>query len=99
SEGTSMDAARQVHLPRLSVLRRLYTREGRAAPQRSHDLHGGCSHGHEFTRENTMINSQNQKVCRTCKQKPDARPRSLKPGEMDEILKRARRGETTYEIS
>jgi hypothetical protein len=46
-----------------------------------------------------MINSQNQKVCRTCKQKPDARPRSLKPGEMDEILKRARRGETTYEIS
>jgi len=46
-----------------------------------------------------MINSMNQKVCITCKGTPDARPRSLKPGEMEAILRRARNGETTNAIS
>jgi hypothetical protein len=49
---------------------------------------GSCPHGHAYTRENTMNTCLNQKLCTTCKQKPDARPRSLKPGEMAEILKR-----------
>ena len=60
---------------------------------------GSCPHGHAYTRENTLITSGNNKMCITCKGKPDARPRFLKPGEMDEILKRARRGDTVNEIS
>jgi hypothetical protein len=60
---------------------------------------GACVHGHAYTRENTMISCWNLKVCLACKGKPDARPRSLKPGEMEKILKRARRGDTVNEIS
>ena len=60
---------------------------------------GSCPHGHAYTRETTMITCLNQKLCRTCKQKPDAKPRFLKPGEMGEILRRARNGATTNAIA
>jgi hypothetical protein len=59
---------------------------------------GACRHGHAFTRENTMITCKNSKVCIACLRKPDARLRSMKPGKMEEILKRARRGDTVNEI-
>src|ERR1700742_3152921 len=49
---------------------------------------GPCPHGHAYTRENTIITCFNSKLCRACKEKPDAKPRSLKPGEMEEILRR-----------
>jgi hypothetical protein len=61
---------------------------------------GSCPHGHAYTRENTRITGRNAKICRACKEKPGARPQTaLKPEVMDEILKRARRGETVNEIS
>jgi hypothetical protein len=60
---------------------------------------GACPHGHAYTHENTTITHQNAKVCVACMRKPDARRRTFKAGEIDEILKRARRGETVNEIS
>ena len=61
---------------------------------------GSCPNGHAYTRENTTITGRNAKICRACKEKPGARPQTaLKPEVMDEILKRARRGETVNEIS
>jgi hypothetical protein len=55
---------------------------------------GTCPHGHAFTRENTILTTWNTKMCRACARVPDAKPRSLKPGEMDELLRRARAGAT-----
>lgn len=60
---------------------------------------GSCPHGHAWTRDNAIITCWGSKICRACKQQPDARPRTMKPGEMEEILKRARRGETLSEIT
>jgi hypothetical protein len=60
---------------------------------------GACPHGHAYTRENTTITCVNSKVCVACLRKPEARPRALKPGEMDAILRRARKGETVNELS
>lgn len=60
---------------------------------------GACPHGHAYTRENTMITHQNGKVCLACLRKPEARPRALKPGEMDAILQRARNGATVNALA
>lgn len=55
---------------------------------------GACPQGHAFTRENTMITCWNTKACIACCRKPDARPRPLQPGQMDELLRQARNGTT-----
>jgi hypothetical protein len=60
---------------------------------------GACPQGHAYTRENTKITCWNAKFCVACCRKPDAKPRPLQPGQMEELLRRARRGETTSELS
>jgi hypothetical protein len=60
---------------------------------------GACPRGHAYTHENTMITCWNTKMCVKCLRKPDAKPRPLKPGLMDELLRRARNGATTNALA
>lgn len=72
------------------------------AEQRRNDpvtFTGQCPRGHAYTRENTIINRLNSKVCRACLRDPNAKPRPLKSGLMDELLLRARKGATTNELA
>jgi len=39
-----------------------------------------CVHGHPFTPENTILNSQNTRVCRTCKRETDKRGKRRRKG-------------------
>jgi hypothetical protein len=60
---------------------------------------GACPQGHAYTRENTSITCLNTKVCVACMRKPDAKPRPLQLGQMDELLRRARNGATVNLLS
>jgi hypothetical protein len=61
---------------------------------------GKCPKGHPYTRANTMIvSTQNSKVCLTCKHAIDARPRLVSEEVFQEIMRRARAGETANALS
>jgi hypothetical protein len=60
---------------------------------------GACPQGHAYTRENTTITCWNAKVCVACCRKPDAKPRPLQPGQMEELLRQARNGKTVNALA